>query len=354
MSEIQIKFNRQGASEDFRINIDHKDFFGPIPSEVKINNLTNIKEFNLPFNDMIIEYYDGALTDQITKAHNNISYIPSGIINNHKTIALYHYTSKENFSNIISSKELWASKIGSMNDYSEIEYTRDSFLTQISNILRERKNENSRDIISRVRAIFDDKICKNIYSISFSKRANLLSQWNRYGGESGVSLGFNLLLLKEACIRDKNKNLILIEYDSKIQASILKKIAIKFLANYKHSFTDNEFSEYFLNNFKKDLDKLVCSFKQGGFREEEEVRLIIEVEEKDNNLLKSNIGKEYYRFNYNKVFRESQKLDFDFEYIFSAPNENSQKRLKEIWKVLSESKMKFLSIIASEIPYKWH
>lgn len=211
----------------------------------------------------------------------------------------------ENFKSIISSKELWASKIGLMNDHSEIKYTRDLFINQLYNLLE--NNSEKIEIISRVVKIYNEQICKNIYSISFSKRANLLSQWNRYAGQNGVSIGFNTILLEEACQYQSNFKLIEVEYETKNQVLILKKIAESFFENYDFSLSDEDFTSFFIKNFKDDLDDLTCKFKHSGFREEEEIRLVIKQELVD---------KKHFQFNYNEIYKRTKKLDMDFEYIF--------------------------------------
>jgi hypothetical protein len=159
-----------------------------------------------------------------------------------------------------------------------------------------------------------------------------------------VAIGFNKILLEEACEYRSNFDLIEVEYETKNQVSILKKIAQEFLENYDLSFSDDDFKLYFIKNFKNDLDNLTCKFKHSGFRDEEEIRLVIK---------KELIDKKYFQFNYNEIYKRTTKLDMDFEYIFSAPSEKTEEKLKEIYKVLYEARMKFLSIVDSGIPYKW-
>lgn len=330
------------SNEISRVELNPLDFFGPIPKTVEISNKLNIREYLLPFNETKIQYFDGALRDQIMKAHNHITYIPTGTVYKINSSVLFHYTKMENFKNIISSKELWASKIGMMNDHTEIEYTRDLFINQLSNLLDNRKEKVG--ILKKVVKIYNEQVCKNIYSISFSKRGNLLSQWNRYAGETGVSIGFNKILLEEACAYRKSFSLIEVEYETKNQILILKKIAKELLCNYDLSLSYEDFRSSFIKNFKNKLDYLTCQFKHSGFREEEEIRLVIR---------NKSSNEKYFQFNYEEFYKRTGKLDLNFEYIFSSPNEKPKVKMNEIYNVLSQAKMKFLSIVDSGIPYKW-
>jgi hypothetical protein len=115
--------------------LDPQDFFGPVPKAIEVENPIQLHERYLPFSEMQVAYFDGALLDQNTRSHNFIAYVPSGIVRETSVPDLYHYTKGANFNNIIRSQELWASQIGAMNDHSEVAYTKDLFLIQLSNIL---------------------------------------------------------------------------------------------------------------------------------------------------------------------------------------------------------------------------
>ena len=121
---------------------------------------------------------------------------------------LYHYTSFENFTNIINSNELWMTDIRFLNDSSELNYAIESYKEYIEKI-----NKNPRRIINKFKYYNSDfnkstldellsillnliETVQNLHSYSFvfslSEEGDLLSQWQGYTAfGKGISIGFN-------------------------------------------------------------------------------------------------------------------------------------------------------------------
>lgn len=105
----------------------------------------------------------------------------------HRMELLYYYTSSETMKYILTQGDIFATHISYLNDSEEY----------INGLRELREIFGSDDLGGRETSLFreDDeyenalKKIPQIYSISFSKEADLLSQWYMYARESGVRLG---------------------------------------------------------------------------------------------------------------------------------------------------------------------
>lgn len=326
------------------------DFFGPIPKLLKVSNPINKNERDLPFSGQVIEYFNGNIRDQATWSHDYIAYVPTGIFRESSYDGdLYHYTKGDNFKNILSSQQLWGSKIGEMNDHSEISYTKDLFLIQISNVLN--GHSNSKEIIKQIKLAYDNYICKNIFSVSLSKRANLLSQWNRYSDCSGVSIGFSREVLTAA--RHHGWEMVEVEYDQNTQINILHEIAKNFFKEDVYSMTTSDFDKWFCNICKDSLNFFSVKFKHPGFSEESEVRLV-----KDGALFPCDIRKhpsgsrDYIPIDLQKGFNTCDS-DLIIRYLFASPSKKPKPRMKYVYSILKQTQTKFIAVVNSGISYSW-
>lgn len=324
---------------------DPKDIFGPIPEGAYMSEVSTRSERDFGFSSIVMMYFDGNYLGEHGKVPNYIAYMQQGEIKNGSKDDLYHYTNGIGFNGIVTTKELRASLLGSMNDHDEISYTRERFLTQVLSLLND--NNEIKNISKKLNSLFDKYICKSTYSISFSKRANLLSQWNRYSDKDGASIGFAKRLLLEACKHPDNWKMVEIEYDAVIHTSKLKSIAVHFLNKNILNLSDDQLEEWFCESSMSKLQICASCFKHPGFREEEEVRLIIELKSNESD------SNKYVSLDLLELFNREQSLDFNFEYIFSGPSNDNETKMKDIYNCLLREKMKFLVIIDSGIPFVW-
>lgn len=102
---------------------------------------------------------------------------------------LYYYTTAETMKYILTQGDIFATHISYLNDLEE--YV--NGLRELREIFVDQAQGDGIPI-----TISDDKVYKEaikeipqIYSISFSKEADLLSQWYMYARESGVRLGLS-------------------------------------------------------------------------------------------------------------------------------------------------------------------
>lgn len=130
---------------------------------------------------------------------------------------LYHYTSVDNLRNMIQSKCIYATHINFMNDWEEYKYGYKKLTNKLKKVLEEKKDVLENAIGAKALKDVNDMLlddCPNvetynrliknpnfmefksfaipeIFTISFCKEKDLLSQWAIYAKESGVAIEFD-------------------------------------------------------------------------------------------------------------------------------------------------------------------
>ncbi|MDE5590026.1 MAG: hypothetical protein K2J60_12970 [Acetatifactor sp.] len=100
---------------------------------------------------------------------------------------LYYYTTAETMKYILTQGDIYATHISYLNDLEE--YV--NGLRELREIFANREQGDGKPANIINDDIYEEAIREipQIYSISFSKEADLLSQWYMYARESGVRLG---------------------------------------------------------------------------------------------------------------------------------------------------------------------
>jgi hypothetical protein len=112
---------------------------------------------------------------------------------------LYHYTSIETFLKILDNAEFWASHIRYLNDTSEQRLSWDLVRARIDERLAFAVGDERSNLLKQ-RGFAQKPDRLNVYVICFSKDGgDRLSQWRGYGGNAGVSIGFDVPALRR-CI----------------------------------------------------------------------------------------------------------------------------------------------------------
>lgn len=130
---------------------------------------------------------------------------------------MYHYTNAEVLKSIIENKCLYATHINFMNDWEEYEIGYEMLTGKIKEMMKKYRNDFKEKIgidnLEEIEKYFSDK-CLNVtnyseaykkdkfkelraytmpevFTISFCKEKDLLSQWTTYAKESGVAIEFD-------------------------------------------------------------------------------------------------------------------------------------------------------------------
>ncbi|HDR2890719.1 TPA: DUF2971 domain-containing protein [Enterobacter asburiae] len=206
---------------------------------------------------------------------------------------LCHYTDLTGLTGIIGSGAFWATNLSFLNDKSELLHGLDCAKKALQLMPQpvhfDEWDQDFTDAIEQLRGQDID----DIFTVSFCRNADLLSQWRGYSGKAqGVSLVFEqqeLIAMFEGFIARENtllkqgiylEKFYLInesvtytdpeqtpEFKEKIQAYINE------YETYKKSIGPNEASQSGYIQYM--ISQVAPFFKHSGFREEEEYRIVI-------------------------------------------------------------------------------
>ena len=275
---------------------------------------------------------------------------------------LYHYTSLENFVNILNSNELWMTEVRFLNDNSELNYAISNYYENIQQILA-----NKVKIIQKFRdyeSDFDEQSLNELINIlheflkkvhklhsysfvfSFSEKGDLLSQWRGYTKfGQGVSIGFNYKELIDVL----HPNLF--EYPNKIGRIGQLLTPCVYSKKKIYERVEGTLLEIFANNFSEGLASIDFSdiwgnclqIKHPAFMEESEWRLSAQLS--DENKINHKTGINSIIPIYKNRFENIKNL---IDHIIIGPNPNMEKAIIGLESFLYG---KGINIEVSKIPY---
>jgi hypothetical protein len=183
---------------------------------------------------------------------------------------LYHYTTADGLFSMLQSGHMWATDSRYMNDPTELRYAT-SLLREV--MAEELKGKQGRDVGDWLKWILDEQDAEaRVYLASFCADGDLLSQWRAYGAfGGGYALGFDPGCLYGRQTREKRPYRILrkVIYDAELQRRIMRDWLTE-LVRQKTVQQRNAVARDFLNF----LSECLSTFKDPGYREEAEWRLI--------------------------------------------------------------------------------
>lgn len=214
---------------------------------------------------------------------------------------LHHYTSQIGLLGILASRSVWASHSSFLNDSSEISHALE-IAKEIVNVIL--YSDDYRDVFAwELRTRLNLLPDPDLYITSFSENPDFLSQWRGYCPTgSGLCLGFNMETLRsyclamgyrlEQCLYDRKTlsaeiKLLMNECFDRFPKPPIDKAAFKelspahqvdFTNRYRESINFGPYKEAAddaLSWFCNELVSLAPLFKNEGFHEEAEWRIII-------------------------------------------------------------------------------
>jgi len=186
---------------------------------------------------------------------------------------LYHYTSQAGLLSIIKTGELWATKVQYMNDSTEFGRAVDLGRTRL--LSRSVHTVPVDKILTRLDGIANINIC----SVSFCRNPDLLSQWRGYSRSgSGYAIGFYSGALLETA-KKHGCRLGRCIYDEETQIHIIDELIDQInRRSTKYSDIDPDVLLTLLSNsFAEALIEFGAFFKDIGFQEEDEWRLVTDI-----------------------------------------------------------------------------
>jgi hypothetical protein len=292
--------------------------------------------------EVIMNNRDKYLNDLFNELSNKISELVE--LKANEVEFLYHYTELNGFLGIFQTGNLWASNAFFLNDSSEVKYglelSRDFFEKYSYFWDKFYKSQNIFHSFSRT------ILGSNLFFVSFCENGDLLSQWRGYSQNSEViSLRFNAQILKSL----SNITLHKVIYDENIQTKIIDYFLECFciMKDYfnKHNIYSIHYVGYWINKFRR----LIATFKDKSFSEENEWRLIYDHSDCDN---KKNI---YFRKknNYILPYVEIDEINVStlINQVIVGPSSNNTLSGKSIEYFFGTGKYS-IEIIYSKIPFR--
>lgn len=181
---------------------------------------------------------------------------------------LYHYTSIDGLMGILSNGSIWLTDYQYLNDMKEIEHGK-SIVKSAAKALLDSSNDRSKKDLLRKWIHGLEEIEERIFIASLSSDGDSLSQWRAYGP---VAVGFKA---RELSLHLNECHVRAVEYSEKTQAS-LAEFFLNHLCQACTSDSGDEDSEIPHELYKSTgrLVELLCFFKNSGFKDEKEYRVV--------------------------------------------------------------------------------
>jgi Protein of unknown function (DUF2971) len=193
---------------------------------------------------------------------------------------LYHYTTQDGLLGIVRSGELWATNVQYMNDRREFFLALEIAAERLKGRARfdpdPSVNRLSANLIKRLENIEDAPVC----AVSFCVNPDLLSQWRGYAGSSGgICLGFRSEALAMTAA-SMSGMLAACIYGKAEQEKIIDEMIGLAIEDVRQLQNHNDVRiTAVATNFLQQLIRCGALFKDEGFHEEAEWRLVSGVRE---------------------------------------------------------------------------
>jgi hypothetical protein len=182
---------------------------------------------------------------------------------------LYHYTTASGLLGILEKKALWATDVGYLNDYMEVELSIDELIKALDAKCSDREPADVVGLRMAETSLVDHRGGGRFgpFVASFCESGDQLSQWRGYGHGS-YALGFDSAALSSLPPLEDGTpvDLLRVEYDDDAQARMLARV----IAEVEH--LDPSVHHHWYEPLDAAMRGL-ASIKDAGFHEENEWRL---------------------------------------------------------------------------------
>lgn len=195
--------------------------------------------------------------------------------------AIAHYTNLAGLMGMLETGELWASNVSFLNDRKELTHGLDATGQAIQMLVGDSPSGAWLAALKKAVAGLDDDTLPNTYAVCFCTSPDVLSQWRGYGGtEQGVALIFDRTALEKRLAPAKAKlypvvygNLSTVKSVSSALKAELDALVASDAAVGQASTPEERHQAAF-----RAVCRLLPQFKHNGFRDEREVRFVVQDE----------------------------------------------------------------------------
>lgn len=271
---------------------------------------------------------------------------------------LYHYTDYNGAAGIIESKSLRLTKLGYLNDTTELHHAINLFKSAAEIQTGKIENDEKRELLNFTKDQLESFRETNICIASFCESGDLLSQWRSYGNDgSGVAVKFDGKELKRI-ISNVDMNLWKCVYTERDHHKIIDGLLHIFLNSYdalqmnRKSETWEKTKYDLVGIFNTTFLRVAPIIKNGHFHEEKEWRIVTRSTSIRNDnwfpLISNNKVSQYYRLSLDSGTGKCESVGG----LIVGPS-SKQNLVEDTFSVLlDKSGYGFRSIEYSQIPYK--
>lgn len=193
-----------------------------------------------------------------------------------------HYTSQIGLIGIISSESIWATNIKFLNDEHEFQDALDLIreIIPTAKITSEHPNHSVYvqyiERLNKELLTLDRHVTESVFTCSFSKETDLLSQWRGYCPDNNrFCLVFDINELFD-CIKEVYSDAHLVEcvYEKKEKRSKIVELLNEYWTKYFTS-SDEKSKKNVMNELSWKVMLLASYFKHPSFSEEKEKRIVV-------------------------------------------------------------------------------
>ncbi|MBR5888854.1 MAG: DUF2971 domain-containing protein [Akkermansia sp.] len=204
---------------------------------------------------------------------------------------IFHYTSADGLSGILSNAQLWFTRWDSLNDTSEHRYIHSLIKTCLDELNLDDSYTKYLHALNETFLSFKQdnaniQIDKNIYLASFSSNGDSVPMWTYYtksAQNNGYCIGFDSNFLRES-FNETNFSIAPVIYSENIQKEIIINFIKILYSIFEHIQNEAEHANYaracFQDYFEYFSTKIGCFFKLPEFQHEQEIRIQIRIDSK--------------------------------------------------------------------------
>ncbi len=199
-------------------------------------------------------------------------------------MTLYHYTDQNGFMGILTTQELWASKIQYLNDEKEHTLALELTASHLKELIKKTKDIELKCRLEYYLETIPYIKNQNICVCSLTENGDLLSQWRGYSRDlGGYSIGFNTCALIPF-ITNQGFELTQCIYDLEMQKKKVSDMIETMVIEFNHEVgLDYKMPAYYKSGdvFLERLSKIAPILKDASFAEEAEWRILATVKFED-------------------------------------------------------------------------
>jgi len=193
---------------------------------------------------------------------------------------LFHYTTMSGLEGITREGSLWASDVRYLNDYSELTYAANLIQDELNALITAIPDDDLREGIRTYPGWANPfEFGFNPFVVCFCEEGDLLSQWRGYGGQTGVSLGFDMRQIFSSPATHSRTHLSKVVYDETSQRRSVRAVGNAWLSALVEMRQEGAAADELVPYpaiwaLHEALVTFHLRFKHSGFAEEREWRLI--------------------------------------------------------------------------------